>query len=235
MDIVKPVFDSRDGSFWMCFDDFITHYVSTNVCIIRPWEEIRLKGKFIRVREISEPDNSWVISKFYYTFQIKVPAKVIIGVHQEDNRTTGADNKRQNLDLSFAILRKTKGKIELWGYVDNATEREIQQEFDLIAGSYILVPRTTGALLSASTKEKKELNLYETDPSGRKVPHLEYAATIDDIFRKVDLVLNRELSAEELNQFGLITDLDYFKQIKAEDFKKGSKFADVSSTDDGLT
>ena len=55
-----------------------------------------------------------------------------------------------------------------------------------------------------------------------------------DIFRKIDLVLNRTLDAGELNQFGDITDIDLFKNVTDEDFEDG-QFANIATTEDGVT
>lgn len=52
----KPVFDINDGSFWMAYDDYLEHFTSVNICKARPWEEIWLKGKFIWVKEVDNPD-----------------------------------------------------------------------------------------------------------------------------------------------------------------------------------
>ena len=47
IDAIKPVFDTSDGGFWISFEDFIFQYNSFNIVEVKPWEEMRLKGKFI--------------------------------------------------------------------------------------------------------------------------------------------------------------------------------------------
>jgi hypothetical protein len=47
---IKPVLDENDGTFWMCFSDFVAHFRALNVCRVRNWQETRIRGKFIRVR-----------------------------------------------------------------------------------------------------------------------------------------------------------------------------------------
>ena len=62
---INPIFDETDGSFWMCnfftinlaFDDFLKYFRSVNICKARNFEEIRVKGKFIRMQVISYQDN----------------------------------------------------------------------------------------------------------------------------------------------------------------------------------
>lgn len=99
-----PVFDTNDGTFWMCFEDFIMNFDSVNICHVRNWNEVRLKGKFIRASEKSNDGNSWVLNKFYYTFGItEDDTEVHIGIHQEDERILGAD-RRPPLDIALAIF-----------------------------------------------------------------------------------------------------------------------------------
>ena len=57
---------------------------------------------------------------------------------------------------------------------------------------------------------------------------------INDIFRKLDLVLSRTLDVNELRQFGEIVDLDYFKTITNDDFKNG-KLSAFACTEDAIT
>ena len=47
IEIFKPVFDTNDGGFWMAFEDFTKHFVSVNICLVKQWQEARMKGKFI--------------------------------------------------------------------------------------------------------------------------------------------------------------------------------------------
>jgi calpain-15 len=48
-ELINPVLDENDGTFWMSFGDFVKHFRSLNVCRVKNWEEVRIKGKFIRV------------------------------------------------------------------------------------------------------------------------------------------------------------------------------------------
>jgi hypothetical protein len=42
-----------------------------------------------------------------------------------------------------------------------------------------------------------------------RIIHPRYVSTLKDVFRKVDMVLNRYLDADELNMFGHISGLEY--------------------------
>jgi len=48
-ELLIPKLDEDDGSFWMNDRDFYKHFFSVNICHVRNWEEVRIKGKFIRV------------------------------------------------------------------------------------------------------------------------------------------------------------------------------------------
>jgi hypothetical protein len=51
---IKPVLDDNDGTFWMCFEDFLKYFRSLNVCRVRNWQETRIRGKFIRIKDIND-------------------------------------------------------------------------------------------------------------------------------------------------------------------------------------
>jgi hypothetical protein len=79
---VKPVFDVRDGSFWISFEDFTKHFTSINVCRITYWQETRLRGKFLRVQDDLDPIWETVISKYYYEFTVaENDTEIFIGIH----------------------------------------------------------------------------------------------------------------------------------------------------------
>ena len=51
-DEVQPVFNADDGAFWMGWRDFLSYFRCLNVCKVKNWDEVRIKGKFIRVQVI---------------------------------------------------------------------------------------------------------------------------------------------------------------------------------------
>ena len=40
--------DEKDGTFWMSFQDFVDNFESLDVCRVRNWDEVRIRGRFIR-------------------------------------------------------------------------------------------------------------------------------------------------------------------------------------------
>ena len=52
-----------------------------SVCKVDSWNESRLKGKFIRVKEEADKKKDAVLSKFYYTLNLSKDTKTVISVH----------------------------------------------------------------------------------------------------------------------------------------------------------
>jgi len=48
---VNPTLDDTDGTFWMCFEDFVKNFRALNVCMVANWQENRIRGKFIRLKD----------------------------------------------------------------------------------------------------------------------------------------------------------------------------------------
>jgi calpain-15 len=70
-----------DGTFWMCFDDFVEHFASINVCMIQNWNEIRIKGKFVKVNDKEDENITPVVSRWYYKVEIRNRTLLNIGIH----------------------------------------------------------------------------------------------------------------------------------------------------------
>jgi len=142
---INPMLEENDGTFWMSFDDFIKHFRSLNVCRVRNWEEVRIKGKFIRVQNIDDPDIEVVLSKWYYSLDINEPTRIYIGLHREDERIENLIARRSYLDIGIAVLRRTgDNNVELIDLKDLNVDRQCEIDVTLDPGSYIILPRTTG-------------------------------------------------------------------------------------------
>lgn len=98
--------DETDGSFWMSFEDFTKHFESLDVCRIASWDELRLRGRFLRYADVTEPDNEVVVSKWIYALEVPTKTHLVVGVHQEDERIEGTQPRRAYLDLGLAILKR---------------------------------------------------------------------------------------------------------------------------------
>jgi len=51
----NPALDENDGTFWMSFDDFVNRFESLDVCRVSNWNELRLRGRFIRYNDVKDP------------------------------------------------------------------------------------------------------------------------------------------------------------------------------------
>lgn len=77
----NPVFDENDGSFWMSFDDFAKLFDSLDVCRVASWDELRLRGRFIRYNDVTDPDNEVVVSKWIYALEVPSKTHLVVGLH----------------------------------------------------------------------------------------------------------------------------------------------------------
>jgi calpain-15 len=73
--------DVNDGTFWMSYFDFIKNFNSLNTCKIKNWDEVRIKGKFVRVEDVEDQNVEVVMSKWYYSLEVTEPTNVIVGIH----------------------------------------------------------------------------------------------------------------------------------------------------------
>ena len=70
---LNPVFGD-DGTFWMCFQDFVNHFSALNVCKVNDWEEVRVKGEFTNFSQdpnLTGSDlQSTVRSRYFYELTV---------------------------------------------------------------------------------------------------------------------------------------------------------------------
>lgn len=111
---------------------------------------------------------------FQSSYQTNFIVGVIILKRTSDNGVTYVDSR----DLSF--------------------DRQVELEIDLEPGSYIILPRTTGCTLRRPADARPE-NIKMLEKNGKLNELVE--STIIDIFRKFDMLLNRELSYIEFKGF----------------------------------
>ena len=210
---VKPTPSGEDGSWWMSFEDVVRNFYCLNVCKVRNWDEVRIKGKFIKIQEIDDPNIEITLSKWYYAVDIIDKTKVVLSLHQEDERVAGVALTRPYLDVSIAVMRRVNNNVELVDFEEFRFDRQVQMELDLEPGSYIILPRTTGCALK-KTKEISVSAVPLVDRAGNISDALR--STVIDIFRKFDMLLNRELGFVEFKGFYDCLN----KAITEEEFRK---------------
>lgn len=65
----------------MSFKDFIDHFDSLDICRVRNWEEIRIRGRFVRYSDAENPSVEVVQSKWLYAIDVPTKSHVLIGLH----------------------------------------------------------------------------------------------------------------------------------------------------------
>lgn len=185
-DIVQPTLRDNDGLFWMNFDDFTQRFSSMNVCQLRNWEEIRVRGKFLKVDDIQDDDIDNVISKFYYEIYVTYKTKVIFTIHQEDQRIVGSCKRPQN-DVGFIILKADKNKIgsfSTYAVSNFNRQRELQHEVTLNEGVFIFMPLTTGWMLQEPrVVQYTKIEPYVVNADGSMSYHPFIKSTFADVFK----------------------------------------------------
>lgn len=79
--LFNPILDENDGSFWMSYKDFTSLFDSLDVCKVSNWDELRLRGRFIRYNDVTDPDNEVVVSKWIYGLEVPSKTHLAVGVH----------------------------------------------------------------------------------------------------------------------------------------------------------
>lgn len=197
IDIVQPVLDDKDGTFWMSFDDFIKMFTCLNVCRVRNWQENRIRGKFLRITDEQDSSSEYVTSKWYYELELQEAAEMFIGVHQEDERIQGVITRRPFIDCGICVIRvEEDGTFHLVDFEKLGRERQVELQVRLEPGKYIVFPLTTGALITnkpATLSEQPKTPLLNEEGQLTKA----FSGVIDEIFRKFDLFIGRELNFTE--------------------------------------
>ncbi len=172
----------------MSFNDFTLSFRALNICCVKNWQELRVKGKFVRVQDMDNPNIEVVFSKWYYAVEITERTQLIVTVHQEDERADGVLLRRPYMDVGIAVLRvPPKGdSIDLVELRDLVSERESEIEVTLEPGSYIILPRTTGCTLRRPVDAPLE-DIHLLKPDGEPDPRLESTLRVRSATAKTTL------------------------------------------------
>lgn len=107
--------------------------------------------------------------------------------------------RRPYLDIGIAVLRRLgDNNVELVDLKDLNIDRQTELDVTLEPGSYIILPRTTGCHLRRPYDARHEkIVLMDSKENFNEL----FELTLNEIFRKFDMLLNRELSYTEFRGF----------------------------------
>jgi len=97
-----------------------------------------------------------VRSKYFYELSVQQKQRVLIGVHQEDERIQDVINRKPYMAIGVAILLKSDHGLELVYMKEFTSERQVELDVDLEPGEYIILPRTSGCNLRRPNSAKNE-------------------------------------------------------------------------------
>lgn len=72
--------DIDDGSFWISYKHFLENYEILNLCKIKKWYEVVIKGKFIKGID-SRYQLPYFASRYFYKLTVNKRSHIIIGIH----------------------------------------------------------------------------------------------------------------------------------------------------------
>lgn len=166
-----------------------------------------------------------------HQFLLKLPAASKIWLTIKPySLSASQDNPRNPIDTGMIILRQSRNNesTELIGFTDLRYNTQYCWKGDLRAGSYILMPFTSGCRLFRRRKEPEDdVPLIRKDQNGEIQLSRVFRETLSDMFEMCDLDRNGLLSRDEFNWFQLLTSEeevdDEAWQIVQENFemKKG--------------
>lgn len=205
---VSPNFDSDKLLFWISWKELLQFFNSCTVCMVYQWEELNLKGKFVTAKSQNNPSVTNFCSRWFYQLTVNEKSKIIIGVHQEDERLPGGDFTCPFLDIGIAIGKlNAENQFTLLNVIHPEFVRQTYKSNDLEPGVYAIIPFSTG--ISMNFPKNKNLEEIEFD-----VKNQAFCSAIRQIFSKFDTNLNRQLSYSEIKIFYKMMD----REISESDY-----------------
>ena len=221
----------NDNVLVLTFKDFLKEFSSLAVCLTKNWEEVHVRGKFVKIGDeiTNSEENAQVMSKWYYSINLEKQTNLIISLFQDEDKFKESDTRKNLLDISISILKlelnnsTNKNEIIHIQTYDFSMSPNLQLEFNLPSGQYLIVPRTSGCLFGRTVLNKIENKKNEN--INNEIYSIEtktfssiFINTVKDIFKKFDILLNKSLGFREFKQFleCVKTDISNFSE---NDFK----------------
>lgn len=231
-----PHDDSSDGIFWISLREFLQLFDSLDVCRVASWDQIHIKGSFLRQHDIpSEWDLYGNVintdkfeycysSRYFFGLDVRARSHVIIGLHQDDCRVLGTLDQAAYIDTGVALLKTEERGTSLIEFKDFQVAKDTEIEAILDPGTYIIVPRTTGCRFPRPVAKKVPMPFKEElmveDSLGNRALTPKMEMMCEQIFNHFDSTDQHFLDFEEFKtfliaaKFGLLTDLESFENYK---------------------
>ena len=219
----------NDNVLVLTFKDFLKEFSSLAVCLTKNWEEVHVRGKFVKISDeiTNSEENSQVMSKWYYSINLEKQTNLIISLFQDEDKFKENDARKNLLDISISVLKlelnnnTNKNEIIHIQTYDFSMSPNLQLEFNLPAGQYLIVPRTSGCLFGRTILNNIKTENKKNENTNTEIYNIENKAfssifinTVKDIFKKFDILLNKSLGFREFRQFleCVKTDLSNFDE-----------------------
>lgn len=137
------------------------------------------------------------------------------------------------MDISISILKQDTNLNEITHIesLDFTLASNAQLEINLAPGNYIILPRTTGCFFGRPYDKMTDESVCQLFNYETQQPTYVFISTIKDIFKKFDMLLNRELKYSEFKGFWeCITN----NPISKEDFDENI-LGKYTSSSEGIT
>lgn len=187
---IKPVFNQNN--VYITFDEFMLMFEDLTVCKLNRWNELTCKGKFVKSLEKENENIEYFSSRWFYKLIVEKAGKVIIGVHQADEKCPGIRETSPNVDLGIYIINNVNGSYNLLYKEDPRYERDIYMEIRLEPGEYYIIPKSSGFI---NLTKQSNISNY---------PHIKdvaFLSIIDETFEKIDILNMQNITKEELDTF----------------------------------
>ena len=95
-----------DYNLFLTIEECLKIFQYLNICFLQNFEETKVRGKFIRLKDVDNDQLEIIQSRMYYNLKLSYPQQIFISVFQEDEINENSREQRPNLDLGLIILRK---------------------------------------------------------------------------------------------------------------------------------
>ncbi len=168
--------------------------------MVKCWQELRIKGKFVKSIDIENKDITHFSSRWYYKILVTKDTRTFLGIHQEDERYPEVNNLRPYIDVGLALIKYNDGIYKLVDYIDTKVQREVFLELYLEKGEYYIVPTSVGIALKFKREEEIITNFT--------MKNSKVVSFAKDLYEKYDIICNGFLSYKELKAFYKFMDED---------------------------